>query len=65
MKLNSPNSIKTAETVFRSYGSWTAAREAATRRDPDGVLVIPKKGGDNRNGHSVEAGDKRLQRHAG
>ena len=43
MKLNSPKSIEAAEKVFRTYGSWTAAREAATRRDPDGVLVIPKR----------------------
>lgn len=42
MKLNSPESIKTAEQVFRRYGgSWTAAREAA-RRDENGVLVIPR-----------------------
>jgi hypothetical protein len=41
MKLNSPESIKEAAKVFRSYGgSWTAAR-AAGRRDKDGVLVIP------------------------
>ena len=41
MKLNSPQSIKEAAKVFRSYGgSWTAAR-AAGQRDKDGVLVIP------------------------
>jgi hypothetical protein len=41
MKLNSPESIKEAAKVFRSYGgSWTAAR-AAGQRDQDGVLVIP------------------------
>lgn len=42
MKLNSPQSIATALKVLRSYGSWTAAREAA-HRDADGVLVIPKR----------------------
>ncbi len=43
MKLNSPQSLKTAEEVFRSYhGSWTAAREAG-RCDADGVLVIPMR----------------------
>ena len=42
MKINSAESIETAEKVFRAYdGSWAAAREAA-RRGPDGVLVIPK-----------------------
>jgi hypothetical protein len=41
MKLNSPESIKEAAKVFRSYGgSWTAAR-AAGQRNKDGVLVIP------------------------
>jgi hypothetical protein len=43
MKLNSPESIETAKKIFRLYGSWTAARAAATRRDPDGVLVIPMR----------------------
>jgi hypothetical protein len=64
MKLNSPKSIQTAEKVFRSYGSWTAAREAATRRDPDGVLVIPKKGRNSDSGRFVEVG-KRSDRKAG
>jgi hypothetical protein len=41
MKLNSPESLRSAGIVFRSYGgSWTAAREAG-RRDASGVLVIP------------------------
>ncbi len=40
MKINSDASIRAANAVFRSYGSWTAAR-AAAHRDEDGVLVIP------------------------
>lgn len=45
MKLNSPESIKTAEKVFRLYrGSWAEARAAARRDQKDGVLVIPPKG---------------------
>jgi hypothetical protein len=53
MKLNSPESIKKAAKVFRSYGdSWTAARKAG-HRDPNGVLVIPTKRGDN-DGRNIE-----------
>ena len=59
MKLNSPESIRTAEQVFRSYGSWTAAREAATGRDSDGVLVIPKNGHDVQSSGSTPAGERR------
>ncbi len=40
MKINSAESIKAANAVFRTYGSWTAAR-AAAHRDENGVLVIP------------------------
>jgi hypothetical protein len=58
VKLNSPKSIETAEKVFRIYGSWTAAREAATRRDPDGVLVIPKKAHAGSAAQSAEAGPR-------
>jgi hypothetical protein len=55
MKLNSPESIKEAAKVFRSYGgSWTAAR-AAGQRDKDGILVIPVKSArDDRAGRFVE-----------
>lgn len=46
MKLNSPESLKSAGRVFRTYGgSWTAAREAG-HRDASGVLVIPVRRGD-------------------
>jgi hypothetical protein len=58
MKLNSPKSIQTAGKVFRSYGSWTAAREAATHRDPDGVLVIPKDGRRGDAGRFTSAGPR-------
>lgn len=59
MKLNSPESLKAADTVFRNYGgSWTAAREAA-KRDENGVLVIPRSpngrnGGGQGGGQVVE-----------
>ena len=55
MKLNSPESIREAAKVFRSYGgSWTAAR-AAGQRDKDGILVIPVKSArDDRAGPFVE-----------
>jgi hypothetical protein len=63
MKLNSPESIRKAAKVFRSYGgSWTAAREAG-HRDKNGVLVIPTKRGDN-DGRHVEA-EPRAARKAG
>jgi hypothetical protein len=59
MKLNSPESIKEAAKVFRSYGgSWTAAR-AAGQRDQNGVLVIPTNpahGG--KNGQFVDVGPR-------
>ena len=53
MKLNSPESIKEAAKVFRSYGgSWTAAR-AAGQRDKDGVLVIPVNSSDDDKGGEI------------
>ena len=59
MKLNSPESIKEAAKVFRSYGgSWTAAR-AAGRRDKHGVLTIPvNPGRDDKGGQFVEVGPR-------
>ena len=46
MKLNSPESLRSAGIVFRSYGgSWTAAREAG-RRDASGILEIPVRRGE-------------------
>lgn len=63
MKLNSPESIRKAAKVFRSYGgSWTAAREAG-HRDSNGVLVIPTKRSDN-GGRHVEA-ERTITRKAG
>ncbi len=56
MKLNSPQSIKTAKKVFSTYGSWSAAREASTGRDRDGVLVIPKGQRDGETGRFSQAG---------
>jgi ribosomal protein L15E len=65
MKLNSPESIKEAAKVFRSYGgSWTAAR-AAGQRDKDGVLVIPlntARGGEDERARDA---DHRRDRKAG
>jgi len=57
MKLNSPESLRSAGIVFRSYGgSWTAAREAG-HRDASGVLVIPVRRGEL-NGASDQANDQ-------
>ena len=58
MKLNSPKSIKTAKKVFRTYGSWSAAREASTGRDVDGVLVIPKGQRDSATGRLGDVGSQ-------
>ena len=41
MKINSPSSIRSANTVVQRYGSWTAARAAATP-SADGTLRIPR-----------------------
>lgn len=59
MKLNSPQSIKTAKKVFETYGSWSAAREAATGRDADGVLVIPKVGRDSQSGRFIDTAQRK------
>jgi hypothetical protein len=42
MKVNSRESIASANTVLRRYGSWTEARAAATI-SPDGALRIPRE----------------------